>query len=81
MANPLFDLLNQQTAQPVNNTILNRFGGYNNIMTMANNLRNNLPQNFNPQQIAQGMIANGQTTQQQLEEAMKLADQLTGRSK
>lgn len=38
-----------------------------------------LPQNFNPQAIAQQMVNSGQVSQQQLQQAMQIANQLTGR--
>lgn len=73
MANPLFEMLNgaqQQTPAPTN---------YNSILDRANQLAQSLPQNFNPQFIVQNMLNNGQVTQQQLNQAMQIANQLTGR--
>lgn len=74
MANPLFDMLNggaQPQPTPMNN--------YNPLLARASQLAQNLPQNFNPQSIIQGMLNNGQVTQQQLNQAMQIANQLTGR--
>lgn len=73
MANPIFDMMygGSQQSQPVNN--------YANVLQRASQLAQNLPYNFNPQMIAQQMVANGQVTQQQLQQAMQIANQLTGR--
>lgn len=80
MASPLFNFMqggmpNQQPSfsmlSPINN--------YANVLQRANQLAQSLPQNFNPQMIAQQMVANGQVSQQQLQQAMQIANQLTGR--
>ena len=73
MANPLFDMLNggPQQAPPINRQ--------NDILARAQQLAQTLPQNFNPQAIIQGMINSGQVSQQQLNQAMQIANQLTGR--
>lgn len=72
MTNPLYDMLNggPQPAQPNN---------YLDILTRANQMAQSLPQNFNPQAIIQGMVNSGQVSQQQLNQAMQIANQLTGR--
>ena len=72
MTNPLYDLLNgsPQPLQPNN---------YLDILTRANQMAQSLPQNFNPQAIIQGMVNSGQVSQQQLNQAMQIANQLTGR--
>jgi protein-disulfide isomerase len=73
MANPLFDILNGQAQQaPVQQN-------YNPLLARASQLAQSLPQNFNPQAIVQGMLSNGQVTQQQLDQAIQIANQLTGR--
>ena len=73
MANPLFDILNGQAQQvPIQQN-------YNPLLARASQLAQSLPQNFNPQAIVQGMLSNGQVTQQQLDQAMQIANQLTGR--
>lgn len=73
MANPLFDILNGQSQQaPIQQN-------YNPLLARASQLAQSLPQNFNPQAIVQGMLSNGQVTQQQLDQAMQIANQLTGR--
>lgn len=80
MANPIFDMMYggmpvQQTSfqsqPPINN--------YANVLQRANQLVQSLPQNFNPQMIAQQMVNSGQVSQQQLQQAMQIANQLTGR--
>lgn len=73
MANPLYDKLNGNQ-QPIN-----PIGNYESVIARANQLAHNLPQNFNPQMIVQNMLNNGQVTQQQLDQAMQLANRLTGR--
>ena len=72
MTNPLYDLLNgsPQPLQPNN---------YLDILTRAKLMAQSLPQNFNPQAIIQGMVNSGQVSQQQLNQAMQIANQLTGR--
>lgn len=72
MTNPLYDMLNggPQPSQPNN---------YLDILTRANQMAQSLPQNFNPQAIIQGMVNSGQVSQQQLNQAMQIANQLTGR--
>ena len=80
MANPIFDMMygsmpNQQPSFSMSSPINN----YGNILQRATQLAQNLPQNFNPQMIAQQMVANGQVSQQQLQQAMQIANQLTGR--
>ena len=75
MANPIFDMMyggmSQQQPLPVNN--------YSNVLQRANQIAQTLPQNFNPQMIVQGMLDRGQVSQQQLNQAMQIANQLTGR--
>jgi len=75
MANPIFDMMYgsmpQQQPLPVNN--------YTNVLQRANQIAQTLPQNFNPQMIVQGMLDRGQVSQQQLNQAMQIANQLTGR--
>ena len=73
MANPLFDMLNggQQQVAPVDT--------YSGVLARAQQLAQTLPQNFNPQAIVQGMINSGQISQQQVNQAMQIANQLTGR--
>lgn len=80
MANPIFDMMyggmpQQQPAftapSPINN--------YTNVLQRANQLAQSLPQSFNPQAIAQQMVNSGQVSQQQLQQAMQIANQLTGR--
>ena len=75
MANPIFDMMYggmpQQQPLPVNN--------YSNVLQKANQIAQTLPQNFNPQMIVQGMLDRGQVSQQQLNQAMQIANQLTGR--
>lgn len=75
MANPIFDMMYggmpQQQPLPVNN--------YANVLQRANQIAQTLPQNFNPQMIVQGMLDRGQVSQQQLNQAMQIANQLTGR--
>lgn len=80
MANPIFDMMyggmpNQQPSFSMPSLINN----YVNVLQRANQLAQSLPQNFNPQMIAQQMVANGQVSQQQLQQAMQIANQLTGR--
>lgn len=74
MANPIFDMMygGMPQQQPVQQN-------YNPLLARASQLAQSLPQNFNPQAIVQGMLSNGQVTQQQLDQAMQIANQLTGR--
>lgn len=72
MTNPLYDMLNGRPQQTPQNNYLD-------ILTRANQMAQNLPQNFNPQAIIQGMVNSGQVSQQQLNQAMQIANQLTGR--
>lgn len=75
MANPIFDMMyggGTPRQQPVQQS-------YNPLLEKASQLAQSLPQNFNPQAIVQGMLSNGQVTQQQLNQAMQIANQLTGR--
>ena len=67
MANPIFDMMyggmpaqqpSFQSQPPINN--------YTNVLQRANQLAQSLPQNFNPQAIAQQMVNSGQVSQQQL---------------
>lgn len=75
MANPIYDMMygsmSQQQPLPVNN--------YTSVLQRANQIAQTLPQNFNPQMIVQGMLDRGQVSQQQLNQAMQIANQLTGR--
>lgn len=70
MANPLFEMLNGSTPYQA---------PQNDILSRAQQLARSLPQNFNPQAIIQGMINSGQISQQQVDQAMQIANQLTGR--
>ena len=76
MANPLFDMLNGNAGAPAQTMPVS---GLNNILARANMLAQNMPANFNPQAIVQNMLSNNQVTQQQLDQAMQIANQLTGR--
>lgn len=80
MANPIFDMMYGgmpaqqpfvQSQPPISN--------YANVLQRANQLAQALPQNFNPQAIAQQMVNSGQVSQQQLQQAMQIANQITGR--
>lgn len=80
MANPIFDMMyggmpNQQPSFSTQTPI----GNYAGILQRANQLAQIIPQNFNPQIIAQQMVNSGQVSQQQLQQAMQIANQLTGR--
>lgn len=70
MANPLFEMLNGSPPYQA---------PQNDILSRAQQLARSLPQNFNPQAIIQGMINSGQISQQQVDQAMQIANQLTGR--
>lgn len=72
MTNPLYDMLNGNSQPAFSNNYLD-------VLTRANQMAQNLPQNFNPQAIVQGMVNSGQVSQQQLNQAMQIANQLTGR--
>lgn len=72
MTNPLYEMLNGSPQPAPSNNYLD-------ILTRANQMAQNLPQNFNPQAIIQGMVNSGQVSQQQLNQAMQIANQLTGR--
>lgn len=78
MANPIFDQMYGGSPQPSFSSPAPA-NNYMDILQRANQLAQILPQNFNPQMIAQQMLANGQTTQPLLQWAMQTADQLTGR--
>ena len=77
MANPLFDKLggaqqfNVSQNMPPNN--------YASLIARANQLAQSLPSNFNPYAIIQGMLENKQVSQEQLNQAMQLANQLIGK--
>ncbi len=78
MSNPIFDQMYGGSIQPsfsmpasANNSM--------DILQRASQLAQTLPQNFNPQMIAQQMLNSGQITEQQLQQAMQIANQLTGR--
>lgn len=76
MANPIYEQMYGGSQQPSFSSPVNN---YANVLQRANQLAQNLPYNFNPQMIAQQMVANGQVSQQQLQQAMQIANQLTGR--
>lgn len=78
MANPIYERMYGGQTQPSfsTSTPADRYSG---LVQRANQIAQNLPVNFNPQMIAQQMVANGQITQQQLQQAMQIANQLTGR--
>lgn len=78
MANPIFDQMYGGFQQPPFSSPAPT-NNYMNILQRANQLAQTLPQNFNPQMIAQQMVNSGQVSQQQLQQAMQLANQLTGR--
>ena len=78
MANPIYEQMygGQTQSSFLNPTPADRYSG---LVQRANQIAQNLPANFNPQMIAQQMVANGQITQQQLQQAMQIANQITGR--
>lgn len=78
MANPIFDQMYGGSQQPLFSSPA-PVNNYTNILQRANQLAQTLPQNFNPQMIAQQMVNSGQVSQQQLQQAMQIANQLTGR--
>lgn len=80
MANPIFDMMygGMSNPQPAF-TSQSPIGNYSSVLQRANQLAQSLPQSFNPQAIAQQMVNSGQVSQQQLQQAMQIANQLTGR--
>lgn len=80
MANPIYEMMygGMQPQQPSFSmpAPVDRYSG---LLQKANQMAQSLPMNFNPQMIAQQMVANGQVSQQQLQQAMQIANQLTGR--
>ncbi len=78
MANPIYDQMYGGIRQPPF-SIPSPVNGYANVLQRASQLAQSLPQNFNPQMIAQQMLNSGQVSQQQLQQAMQIANQLTGR--
>lgn len=78
MANPIFDQMYGGSQQPSFSSPAPA-NNYMDILQRANQLAQTLPQNFNPQMIAQQMVNSGQASQQQLQWAMQIANQLTGR--
>lgn len=78
MANPIFDQMYGGSQQPSFSSPASA-NNYTDILQRAKQLAQTLPQNFNPQMIVQQMVNSGQTSQQQLQWAMQLANQLTGR--
>ena len=77
MANPLFDKLGGE--QQFNMPQSMPFNNYANLIARANQLAQSLPSNFDPHAIIQGMLENKQVSQEQLNQAMQLANQLIGR--
>lgn len=77
MSNPLFDKLGGISNPQINN---NAFGGsYSNLLTRAQQMAQSLPSNFNPQAIVESMLRNSQVSQEQVNQAMQIANQLMGR--
>lgn len=75
MSNPLFEKLGGMPAPQMNNAP----GTYNDILARAQQMAKILPPNFNPQSIVQSMLQSSQITQEQLNQAMQIANSLTGR--
>lgn len=75
MSNPLFEKLGGNVPNPQ----INNAGMYNNILARAQQMAKVLPPNFNPQSIVQSMLQSSQITQEQLNQAMQIANSLTGR--
>ncbi len=75
MSNPLFEKLGGSMQNPQ----MNNAGMYNNILERAQQMAKILPPNFNPQSIVQSMLQSSQITQEQLNQAMQIANSLTGR--
>lgn len=78
MANPIFEQMYGGSKQPSFSSQIPA-NNYTNVLQRAQQLVQTLPQNFNPQMIAQQMLNSGQITEQQLQQAMQIANQLTGR--
>lgn len=74
MPNPLFEKLWGMSTPQTNNA-----GMYNDLMARAQQMARFLPPNFNPQSIVQSMLQSSQVTQEQLNQAMQIATNLTGR--
>lgn len=79
MASPLYDFMQGGMHQQPSFSMPAPINNYAAVLQRANQLAQTLPQNFNPQMIVQQMLANGQTTQPLLQQAMQIANQLTGR--
>lgn len=79
MASPLYDFMQGGMQQQPSFSMPAPINNYAAVLQRANQLAQTLPQNFNPQMIVQQMLANGQTTQPLLQQAMQIANQLTGR--
>ncbi len=75
MSNPLFEKLGGNIPTPQ----MNNAGMYNNVLARAQQMAKILPPNFNPQSIVQSMLQSSQITQEQLNQAMQIANNLTGR--
>lgn len=75
MSNPLFEKLGGMSNPQMNNAL----GTYNNVLARAQQMAKVLPPNFNPQSIVQSMLQNSQVTQEQVNQAMEIANNLLGR--
>ncbi len=75
MANPLFDKLGGLSYPQVNSHL----GAYNDLLNRAQQMAQTLPPTFNPQSIIQNMLNSHQVSQDQLNQAMSIANKLTGR--
>ena len=75
MSNPLFEKLGGMSNPQINNAL----GMYNNVLARAQQMAKVLPPNFNPQSIVQSMLQNSQVTQEQVNQAMEIANNLLGR--
>lgn len=75
MSNPLFEKLGGMSNPQMNNAL----GTYNNVLARAQQMAKVLPPNFNPQSIVQSMLQNSQVTQEQVNQAMEIANSLLGR--
>lgn len=76
MSNPLFEKLGGMSNPQIDNTP----GMYNNVLARAQQMAKMLPPNFNPQTIVQSMLQNSQVTQEQVNQAMEIANKLLGRN-
>lgn len=66
MANPLFNLLNQQNTQNPNGNMLEQWNSFKNTFS------------GNPEQMVKGMLQSGQMSQQQFNQLSALANSLRG---